>query len=82
MILKRFTRVVRVYHHFVHRQTLTTWLVGSKTDVTEQQLVEQLQGALIKWPKAHLYVLDALIKHLKEYVLFHSTQPDYLTSLH
>lgn len=44
--------------------------VGGKTDVTEQQLVEQLQGALIKWPRVHLYVLDALIKHLKEYILF------------
>jgi len=63
-------------------QTLTTKSVGGKTDDTEQQLVEQLQSALIKWPRTHLYVLDALTKHLKEYVLFRSIDTRFSDPLH
>ena len=31
----------------------------------EAQHIEDVQNALFKWPKVHLYVLDAIIKHVK-----------------
>jgi hypothetical protein len=34
-------------------------------DVSEQQHVQDLQLALLKLPRIHLHVLDAIVKHLK-----------------
>ena len=43
-------------------------LVGAVAgaEVPEQQRVENLQVALLKLPKIHLVVLDAIIMHLKK----------------
>lgn len=42
-------------------------LVGAVAgdEVPEQQRIEDLQIVLLKLPKIHLVVLDAIIKHLK-----------------
>lgn len=46
-----------------------TIAVGSaaKTDgdISEQQRIQDLQQALLRLPRIHLLVLDAIIKHLR-----------------
>lgn len=32
---------------------------------TEEQHIQNLEAALLKLPRVHLYVLDAIVKHLK-----------------
>ena len=49
--------------------TLIFGSVGAKMEVSEAQHIEDVQNALFKVPKVHLYVLDAVIKHLKKYVI-------------
>jgi hypothetical protein len=42
--------------------------VGAKPDVPQEQHIEDVRNVLFKLPKIHLYVLDAVIKHLKKSV--------------
>ena len=45
-------------------------IVGSKAEgeITEEQRIQNVCTALQRLPRVHLYVLDALIKHLNKYV--------------
>lgn len=52
--------------------------VGSKNEGSQEQRIEDVQGALFKLPKVHLYVLDAVIKHVKTYVSYLSFQKPFL----
>ena len=40
--------------------------VGAKAEKSEEEHVQELQTALLSLPRVHLYVLDTLVKHLKE----------------
>jgi hypothetical protein len=40
--------------------------VKPEEQLSEEQHVQELQGALQKLPKIHLLVLDTILKHLKE----------------
>lgn len=58
--------------------------VGAKLEVSEAQHIENVQNALFKVPKVHLYVLDAVIKHLKSLIDNTKSEEDpeiYLTKL-
>lgn len=53
---------------------MTTLSVGSaakgeRESAEEHEHLEALKAALIRLPKVHLYVLDAIVLHLKESVL-------------
>ncbi|KAF8347678.1 hypothetical protein F5887DRAFT_953662 [Amanita rubescens] len=62
-------------------------IVGSKTEgeVTEEQRIQNVCAALQKLPRVHLYVMDALIKHLNELVdstaIPEETDEVYITKL-
>jgi hypothetical protein len=50
---------------------LTARIVGSaKTagEASEQQHLQDLQVVLLRLPRVHLYVLDALVSHLRRYI--------------
>lgn len=51
------------------RVTKCLCLVGAKLNVPQEQHIEDVRNVLFKLPKIHLYVLDAVIKHLKKLVL-------------
>ncbi|KAI4527594.1 hypothetical protein K525DRAFT_231913 [Schizophyllum commune Loenen D] len=58
--------------------------VGAKAEKSEEEHVQELQTALLRLPRVHLYVLDTLVKHLKE--LIEETEVDeseevYVTKL-
>lgn len=59
--------------------------VGSSSTATDDQVLEErlksVAMALQKLPRVHLYVLDAIVKHLKSYVVDPSTPSVSLTSL-
>jgi len=59
--------------------------VGSSSTATDDQVLEErlknVAMALQKLPRVHLYVLDAIVKHLKSYVVDFSTLSVSLTSL-
>jgi len=59
--------------------------VGSSSTATDDQVLEErlknVAMALQKLPRVHLYVLDAIVKHLKSYVVDFSTPSVSLTSL-
>ncbi|KAL1747937.1 hypothetical protein HDZ31DRAFT_80085 [Schizophyllum fasciatum] len=42
--------------------------VGAKAEKGEEEHVQDLQTALLRLPRVHLYVLDTLVKHLKELI--------------
>jgi hypothetical protein len=48
-------------------------IVGSAKadgDVSQVQHLQDLQVALQRLPKVHLYVLDAIVSHLRKYVYY------------
>ena len=45
------------------------FVVGAKLNVPEDQHIEDVRNVLSKLPKVHLYVLDAVIRHIKKYAL-------------
>jgi hypothetical protein len=56
-------------------QRLMVRIVGSakaEGDVSEEQHLQDLQVALQRLPKVHLYVLDAIVSHLRKYVYYYS----------
>ncbi len=59
-------------------------IVGSKTEgeVTEEQRIQNVCAALQKLPRVHLYVMDALIKHLNKLVIFYLRATPLLTGVH
>lgn len=59
--------------------------VGSSSSATDDQVLEErlknVAMALQKLPRVHLYVLDAIVKYLKSYVVGSSAPSVSLTSL-
>lgn len=52
---------------------------GEKESVDEHEHLEALKMALLRLPKVHLYVLDAIVLHLRESVFrsFFGFCPNY-----
>jgi len=43
---------------------------GEKESADEQEHLEALKATLLRLPKVHLYVLDAIVLHLKTSLIF------------
>ncbi|PVG03325.1 hypothetical protein CPB86DRAFT_724005 [Serendipita vermifera] len=58
--------------------------MSAKAEVSQEQRIEDIQHALFKLPRVHLYALDAFIKHLKRLVDHTKSEEDlnvYLAKL-
>jgi hypothetical protein len=78
-------RLVRLLVTFLP-SPLTTVSVGSaakgeKESTDEREHLEALKAALLRLPKVHLFVLDAIVLHLKTLVpsfLYHLREPHFV----
>lgn len=57
--------------------TVGSSAVKPEGENTEEQHIQSVGAALQRLPRVHLYVLDAIVKHLKAYVCFSFNYDSY-----